>query len=141
MREFLKTRLESFSAVFLLPLFFAFTGLRTQVALLSGGSSWLVFAGILLVAVGGKLGGSMVAARVTGMRWADAFALGALMNTRGLIELIALNLGYELGILSPAIFAMMVLMALITTTMTGPLLALARARPATAAVTGSYAAP
>jgi Kef-type K+ transport system membrane component KefB len=84
--------------------------------------SWIACGAIILVATAGKLGGTMLAARMTGSRWADAFALGALMNTRGLVELIALNLGYEYGILSPRIFAMMVLMALVTTFATGPLL-------------------
>jgi len=73
----------------------------------------------------GKLGGSMLAARFMGMNWNESFALGALMNTRGLVELIALNIGYDLGILPPQIFTMMVLMALATTFMTGPLLHLA----------------
>jgi Kef-type K+ transport system membrane component KefB len=72
----------------------------------------------------GKLGGAMVSARLTGMNWSNAFALGALMNTRGLVELVALNIGYDLGILSPNIFTMMVLMALVTTCVTGPLLSL-----------------
>lgn len=122
LRQFLRERLETFSSVFLLPLFFAFTGLRTQVGLLNDGWSWLVCGGIVAVAIAGKLGGSMIAARWTKMSWGDSFALGALMNTRGLVELIVLNLGYDLGILSPRIFAMLVLMALITTFMTGPLL-------------------
>src|SRR5581483_4552455 len=124
-RIYLRKRIEAFGSVFLLPLFFAFTGLRTQVGLLSGTQSWLLFLGVLAVAVTGKLGGSMLAARVTGTPWPEAFAMGALMNTRGLVELVALNLGYELGILPPAIFAMMVLMALLTTAATGPLLTLA----------------
>jgi Kef-type K+ transport system membrane component KefB len=80
---------------------------------------------VIAVATAGKLGGSMAAARLSGMGTLDAFALGALMNTRGLVELIALNVGYELGILSPRIFAMLVLMALVTTFSTAPLLALA----------------
>ena len=80
---------------------------------------------IILVATVGKLGGAMLTARMTGVGWLDSFSLGALMNTRGLIELIALNVGYDLGILSPRIFAMLVLMALVTTAMTGPLLSLA----------------
>jgi Kef-type K+ transport system membrane component KefB len=122
LREFLRVRLESFSAVFLLPLFFAFTGLRTQVGLLGDWQGWLLCLGIIAVAVAGKLGGSMAAARWTGMSWTDSFSLGTLMNTRGLVELIALNIGYDLGILSPRIFAMLVLMALLTTLMTGPLL-------------------
>jgi Kef-type K+ transport system membrane component KefB len=127
LREFLKVRLEHFSSVFLLPLFFAFTGLRTQVAFLGDSSGWLLCLGLIAVATLGKLGGAMIAARLTGVNWIDAFALGALMNTRGLVELIALNLGYDLGILSPGIFAMLVIMALVTTGLTGPLLNLSDA--------------
>ena len=125
LRQFLRERLETFASVFLLPLFFAFTGLRTQVGLLNGWWGWLMCLAIIALAVTGKLVGSMLAARWTGMTWGDSFSLGALMNTRGLVELIVLNIGFDLGILSPKIFAMMVLMALITTFMTGPLLALA----------------
>jgi Kef-type K+ transport system membrane component KefB len=125
-RERLTQRLESFSAVFLLPLFFAFTGLRTQIGLLDDWRSWGICLAVIAVATLGKLGGSMVAARWAGMTWSDSFALGALMNTRGLMELIALNVGYELGILSPALFSMMVVMAIVTTFLTGPLLSLAR---------------
>jgi Kef-type K+ transport system membrane component KefB len=118
----LSEKLEDVTVVFLLPLFFAFTGLRTEVGLLNDWPSWLACLGIIAVAIIGKLGGSMVAARFTGMSWGDSFALGALMNTRGLVELIVLNIGYDLKILSPRIFAMLVLMALVTTFMTGPLL-------------------
>lgn len=121
-RAYLAVRLESFSGLFLLPLFFAFSGLRTQVGLLNDTTSWLVCAAIIGVATLGKLGGTMLTARATGMTWNDSFALGALMNTRGLVELVALNIGYDLGILPPRIFAMMVLMTLVTTFMTGPLL-------------------
>jgi len=124
LRVFLKERLETFSAVFLLPLFFAFTGLRTQIGLLNDWPSWLMGAGIIALAIAGKLGAGALAARWTGMSWLDSLSIGALMNTRGLMELIVLNIGYDLGILSPRIFAMMVLMALATTFMTGPLLAL-----------------
>jgi Kef-type K+ transport system membrane component KefB len=127
LRELLRERLGSFTSVLLLPLFFALTGLRTQIGLLSDARSWLICAGIVLVAIAGKLGGTMAAARTTGMAWGDSFSLGALMNTRGLVELIVLNLGYEMGVLSPAIFTMLVLMALITTFMTGPLLDLREA--------------
>jgi Kef-type K+ transport system membrane component KefB len=123
-RESLRVRLEHFSSVFLLPLFFAFTGLRTQVGLLSDPSGWLICLGLIVIATVGKLGGAMITARLTGVNWCDSFALGAMMNTRGLVELIALNLGYDLGILSPRIFAMLVIMALVTTGMTGPLLTL-----------------
>jgi len=124
--DYLTVRLENFSTVFLLPLFFAFSGLRTQVNLLNDSASWYILAGIIAVAVTGKLVGSMIPARLTGMSWNEAFSLGALMNTRGLVELIALNIGYDLGILPPRIFSMMVLMALVTTFMTGPLLSLAQ---------------
>src|SRR5262249_31076118 len=87
--------------------------------------------GLLAIAVLGKFGGSALAGRVTGMSWKDAVGIGALMNTRGLIELIALNLGLDLGVLSPKIFAMVVLMAVVTTAMTGPALALLRIGRAT----------
>jgi Kef-type K+ transport system membrane component KefB len=111
-REFLRLRLEHFSSAFLLPLFFAFVGLRTQVGLLNDPSGWLICAGLIGIATVGKLGGAMFTARLTGVNWIDSFALGALMNTRGLVELIALNIGYDLGILSPRIFAMLVIMVL-----------------------------
>jgi Kef-type K+ transport system membrane component KefB len=123
----LQVRLEHLSSTFLLPVFFAFTGLRTQVGLINDAGSWLLCGGIILVATLGKLGGSMLAARLTGIGWNESFALGALMNTRGLMELIALNLGFDLGILSPRIFTMLVLMALVTTFLTSPLLALSEA--------------
>ena len=123
--EYLIVRLENFSSLFLLPLFFAFSGLRTHVGLLNDATGWLVCLAILGVAILGKLGGTMLTARMTGMTWNDSFALGALMNTRGLVELVALNIGYDLGILPPRIFAMMVIMALVTTFLTGPLLNLA----------------
>ena len=123
-RSFLRERLEPLSTVLLLPLFFAFTGLRTQIAYLNDWQSWLMGAGIIAVAIAGKLGGSTLAARWTGMSWPEAFSIGALMNTRGLVELIVLNIGYDLGILPARIFSIMVLMALVTTCMTGPLLSL-----------------
>lgn len=124
-RAYLKLRLETVGLVFLLPLFFAVTGLRTQVGLLQGASDWGLCGLILLVACAGKMGGTLVAARFSGMNWSDSFSLGALMNTRGLMELVAINIGYDLGTLSPQIFAMLVIMALATTFMTGPLLGLA----------------
>jgi len=123
-RSHLRDRLENFSSAFLLPLFFAFTGLRTQIGLLNDWNGWTVCAGLIVVATVGKLGGTMLTARWTGMNWHDSFALGALMNTRGLIELIVLNIGFDLGILSARVFAMTVIMALVTTFMTGPLLSL-----------------
>lgn len=123
-QRLLRDRLETVSSVFLLPLFFAYTGLRTQIGLLDDAGAWAVCLLIIAVATLGKLGGTVLASRLTGFGWHDAFRLGALMNTRGLMELIALNVGYDLGILTPEIFAMMVLMALVTTAMTGPLLSL-----------------
>src|ERR1700677_1697182 len=123
-RHKLAVRVESFSSVLLLPLFFAFTGLRTRIDLLNDPAGWLVCIVVITVATVGKLGGSAITARLTGMQWREALQFGALMNTRGLMELIALNIGYDLGILSPRIFAMLVLMALVTTLMTGPLFAL-----------------
>jgi len=127
-RIFLKDKLEAFGSYALLPLFFAFTGLRTQIGLMSEWQDWVICAVIILVAIAGKLGGGMLMGRWTGMRWSDAFSIGVLMNTRGLVELVVLNIGYDLGILSGRIFAMMVLMALVTTFMTGPLLSLVRRR-------------
>lgn len=127
-RHKLNVRVENFSSVLLLPLFFAFTGLRTQIGLLNDLQGWLLCLLIIGVATLGKLGGSAVAARFNGMSWSDSLQLGALMNTRGLMELIALNIGYDLGILSPRIFTMLVIMALATTMMTGPLLTLFGAR-------------
>jgi Kef-type K+ transport system membrane component KefB len=123
-RTFLREKLATFSSVALLPLFFAFTGLRTQINLLDDLQSWLVCLGIIAVAIAGKLGGSMLAARWAGMSWHDSISIGALMNTRGLMELIVLNIGYDLGILPERIFSIMVLMALVTTCMAGPLLSL-----------------
>jgi K+:H+ antiporter len=121
-RKFLASRIEDVSVVILLPLFFAFTGLKTQIGLLNDRAAWLVCFLIILVAVAGKFGGSLLAARFTGQSWSDSFAIGALMNTRGLMELIVLNIGYDLGVLSPTVFTMMVLMALVTTLMTCPAL-------------------
>jgi Kef-type K+ transport system membrane component KefB len=127
-RSFLKDKLEAFGSYALLPLFFAFTGLRTQVALLNDWYGWLLCGLIILVAIAGKLGGSMLMGRWTGMSWTHSFSIGVLMNTRGLVELVVLNIGYDLGILPGRIFAMMVIMALVTTFMTGPLLSLVKDR-------------
>jgi Kef-type K+ transport system membrane component KefB len=123
-RSALRDRIEAISSVLLLPIFFAYTGLRTQIGLLDEVAHWAVCLAIIAVATAGKLGGTVVAARWTGLPWRESLALGALMNTRGLMELVALNVGYNLGILTPQIFTMMVLMALVTTAMTGPLLTL-----------------
>jgi len=123
-RAKLGVRVENVSSVLLLPVFFAFSGLRTEIGLLHDRTDWLICLLIIFVATAGKLAGTAGTARVAGMNWRESFQLGALMNTRGLMELIALNLGYELGILSQRVFSMLVLMALTTTILTGPLLAL-----------------
>jgi Kef-type K+ transport system membrane component KefB len=117
-------RFETITITLLLPLFFAFTGLRTNVRLVSGNEMWMYCGIIILVATLGKLGGSTLAARLTGMPLREAAGLGVLMNTRGLMELVILNIGLEIKVISPALFAMMVLMALVTTFMTTPLLEL-----------------
>jgi Kef-type K+ transport system membrane component KefB len=117
-------RLEGIVVVFFLPLFFAYSGLRTELAVLAGPSEWLLFLVITVVACVGKLGPNALAARLSGMSWREAGALGVIMNTRGLMELVVLNLGLDLGLVSPALFSMLVLMALVTTLMTAPLLRL-----------------
>ena len=121
--EAITERFEIVATTLLLPIFFAYTGLRTQIGLVSGVEMWLYCVMILLLAIVGKLAGSAIAARVSGLPWRESTALGVLMNTRGLMELVVLNLGLDLGIISPAVFSMLVLMALVTTFMTSPLLA------------------
>lgn len=113
-------KVEDVALVLLLPLFFVFTGLRTEIGLLNDPYLWKVAGLIILVAVFGKFIGSALAAKFVGQNWKDSFTIGSLMNTRGLMELVVLNIGYDLGVLTPEIFAMMVIMALITTFMTGP---------------------
>ena len=115
-------KIEDVALVLLLPLFFVFTGLRTEIGLLNDPYLWGITGLIILVAVTGKFIGSALAAKFVGQNWRDSLAIGALMNTRGLMELVVLNIGYDLGVLSPEIFAMMVIMALLTTFMTGPAL-------------------
>lgn len=121
--EELFDKLEDFSVILLLPLFFAFSGLRTNVLELGTDPQlWLYTLLVLAVAVAGKWGGSAIAARVVGMGWRDAWSLGALMNCRGLTELVILNIGLELGVIPPTLFSILVIMALVTTFMTSPLL-------------------
>lgn len=115
-------KIEDVALVLLLPLFFVFTGLRTQIGLLNDPELWKTAGLIIIVAVVGKFAGSALAARFLRINWKDSLTIGALMNTRGLMELIVLNIGYDLGVLGPEIFAMMVIMALVTTFMTGPAL-------------------
>ena len=113
-------KVEDVALVLLLPLFFVFTGLRTEIGLLNDPYLWKVTGLIILVAVVGKFIGSALAAKFVGQNWKHSLTIGALMNTRGLMELVVLNIGYDLGVLTPEIFAMMVIMALVTTFMTGP---------------------
>ena len=115
-------KIEDVSMLLLLPLFFVFTGLRTQIGLLNEPHLWQLCGIIILVAVVGKFIGSAIAAKFIGQSWRDSLIIGALMNTRGLMELVVLNIGYDLGVLTPEVFAMMVIMALVTTFMTGPAL-------------------
>lgn len=115
-------KVEDVALVLLLPLFFVYTGLRTEIGLLNDPYLWKVTGMIILVAIVGKFIGSAIAAKYVGQNWKDSLTIGALMNTRGLMELVVLNIGYDLGVLTPEIFAMMVIMALVTTFMTGPAL-------------------
>jgi Kef-type K+ transport system membrane component KefB len=117
-------KLEDLVTILLLPAFFAFTGMRTQIGLVQGLEHWLICGIIIVVATVGKFGGTCVAARLTGKRWPESAALGILMNTRGLMQLIVLDIGLNLGVISPTLFAMMILMALATTLSTAPLLQL-----------------
>ena len=118
----LRGSLESITLVLMLPLFFAYNGLRTNIALLDNRNLWLVCGLIVVVAIGSKLLVSAVSIRLSGMTWRESFAVGVLVNTRGLVELVILNVGLDLHVLSPTLFSMMVIMALATTFMTAPLL-------------------
>lgn len=119
-RQIFVKKVEDVAVILFLPLFFVFTGLRTQIGLLNDIELWKAAGWIIVVAVTGKFVGSAVAAKYVGQNWKDSLTIGALMNTRGLMELVALNIGFELGVLTPEVFAMMVIMALVTTFMTGP---------------------
>jgi len=118
----IREKCQDLVVVLFLPVFFAFTGMRTQVGLLKEPGDWLVCVVIILIASLGKFGGSFFAARITGSHSREAASLGILMNTRGLMELIVLNVGLDLGVLSPTLFAMFVLMAVVTTLATTPIL-------------------
>lgn len=121
-RKVMMEKVEDVALVFFLPLFFAFTGLRTEIGLINTPELWMVCLMLIAVAIGGKFGGCALAARMVGESWKDSFTIGTLMNTRGLMELVALNIGYEMGVLPPSIFVILVIMALVTTFMTTPLL-------------------
>ncbi|MYS56748.1 cation:proton antiporter [Streptomyces sp. SID6013] len=136
------TRLRAFAVPVLLPLFFVSTGLRTDVSLLGGGSALWLWAGAVLAVAGlGKWGGAAIAARLTGNGWRDAMSLGALMNCRGLTELVVLDIGLGLGIVGPDLFTVLVLMALVTTAMTTPALSLIRGKGDTQAASDGLDGP
>ncbi len=120
----LTARIEPLVTVLLLPLFFTLTGMRTNIWAVSGTEMWMAGMLIIAVAIAGKLGGTAISARLGGMPWRESLAIGVLMNTRGLMEMVILNVGFELGIIPASLFSMMVLMALVTTFMTSPLLSL-----------------
>jgi Kef-type K+ transport system membrane component KefB len=123
-RKLIIEKIEDVSVTLLLPLFFVFTGLRTQIGLLNTPHLWCICAFVILIAILGKFVGCSFSARFFGESWRDSLSIGVLMNTRGLMELIVLNIGYEMGILSPTIFAMLVIMALVTTFITTPVMSL-----------------
>jgi Kef-type K+ transport system membrane component KefB len=124
------SKLKEPVTVLLLPAFFAFTGMRTEIGLLNSPAQWGICAAIIFVATLGKFGGTLIAARLTGETWRDASVLGMLMNTRGLMELIVLNIGFDLGVIGPELFAMMVIMAVVTTMMTSPVVDMLSGRAA-----------
>jgi Kef-type K+ transport system membrane component KefB len=115
-------RIADIVRVMFLPAFFAFTGLRTEIGLIESGADWALCGLIVVVATAGKFGGTAIAARLTGTDWRGSAALGILMNTRGLVELIVLNIGLDLGVITPRLFTMLVIMAIVTTMMTSPIL-------------------
>lgn len=114
-------RVEDVVVVLFLPLFFAFTGLRTEIGLLSGANLWGWCGIVVLVATVGKLAGTAIPARLGGLSWRESATVGVLMNTRGLMELVILNIGRDLGVLSPALFTILVIMAVVTTFVTSPI--------------------
>ncbi|MBY0552920.1 cation:proton antiporter [bacterium] len=118
------SRLQDFVRILFLPAFFAITGLKTQLGLIAETQEWALCAIVIALAIIGKFGGSFVAAKIAGHSSREASVLGILMNTRGLVELIVLNIGLQIGVLTPTLFAILVIMALVTTFMTGPLLRL-----------------
>lgn len=139
MAEWLREKAGGLTVALMLPLFFAYSGLRTDIGLLAeDGTLWLWCGAILVVAVAGKLGGSAVAARVAGESWRRSLQVGALMNCRGLTELVVLNIGLEIGVLSPTMFTMLVIMALVSTAMTAPMVRLLVGRGEPVAINGRF---
>ncbi|HWZ45930.1 MAG TPA: cation:proton antiporter [Candidatus Saccharimonadales bacterium] len=114
-------QMRDFVTVFFLPVFFTFTGLRTDISSLDG-KAGLLAGVVILVAATGKFGGCSVAARLGGLSWRESFSIGAMMNTRGLVDLVVLNTGYDLGIIPKPVFSIFVVMVLFSTYMTAPAL-------------------
>ncbi len=121
-REAVRRRLNDFVIVFFLPVFFTYTGLRTKMGAMTGGKLWLFCGLILAAAIVGKFGGCTLAARASGIAWRESSIIGVMMNTRALMELIVINVGYDLGIIPETVFFMLVFMAVFTTYMTAPIL-------------------
>jgi K+:H+ antiporter len=121
-RHAVQERLRDFVTVFFLPIFFTYTGLRTDIGTMTGGALWIMCALVLMTAIAGKFGGCSLAARANGLRWREAAVIGVLMNTRALMELIVINVGFDLGVIPRSVFFMLVFMAVVTTYMTTPLL-------------------
>jgi Kef-type K+ transport system membrane component KefB len=115
-------RLSDFVTVFFLPIFFTYTGLRTDVSALQGGAALLMMGAIVASGIAGKLGACTLAARAAGLKWREAAAMGSMMNARALMGLIVVNVGYNLGILTPPVFSSLVIMCVVTTFMTAPLI-------------------
>ena len=129
LNETLSGHIRGLTSIVFLPLFFAVTGLRTNVGSLATPQLWICCALVLLVAIAGKFGGAAASAAATGFSWRDATAIGLLMNTRGLMEMVVVNVGLEIGVVSPSLYTMIVIMALVTTAMTTPLLERLRRAP------------
>jgi len=122
-RQAVTRRMRDFMSAFFLPIFFTYTGLRTEVQSLGSASLWLLCGLVLLAAICGKFGGCFAAAKLGGFTSRESLCIGAMMNTRGLMELVVINVGYDLGVIPKSMFAMLVIMALVTTVMATPLLA------------------
>jgi len=142
LREALRARVRDFVTVFFLPIFFTYTGLRTDIGTLAGGGLWVMCGLVLLAAFAGKFGGCCLAARFSGLSWREAGLVGVMMNTRALMELIVINLGYDLGVIPKSVFFMLVLMAVVSTYVTAPVLRrlLPPATPSPAAPVPNFAA-
>jgi len=122
LRQAVQARLQDFVRAFFVPIFFMYTGLRTDIGSMQGSSMWTILVLAIAVAIFAKVAPATLAARVTGCSWPDSLAMGALMNTRALMELVVLNIGFDLGVIPKSVFFMFVVMAVITTFMTAPLL-------------------